>query len=90
MARAGPDCYTPDLADYIEIPGAQEGSVSTATSEFTTKDGATLGSSRMCGQLFSNIDATGAAAVTICSKYLSGFFGGSPYSTLLFILLLHM
>ena len=90
MARAGPDCYTPDIADYIEIPGAQEGSVSTATSEFTTKDGATLGSSRMCGQLFSNIDATGAAAVTICSKYLSGFFGGSPYSTLLFILLLHM
>lgn len=68
MSGAGVSCYNPNT-DYIEIPGAQEGSVSTATSEFTVKDATTFGDSRICGQIFTSIDNS-ATEVTVCSKLI--------------------
>lgn len=68
MSGAGKSCYSPNT-DYIEIPGAQEGSVSTSSSEFTVKDSTTFGDSRICGQFFTSIDNT-ATEVTVCSKLI--------------------
>ena len=53
--------------DYIEIAGAQVSTMSTTTSEFTTK-AATIGWDRMCGVIFNTLD-TQTASATVCSKY---------------------
>ena len=53
--------------DFIEIAGAQVSTMSSTTSEFTTK-AATIGWDRMCGVIFNTLD-TQTASATVCSKY---------------------
>ena len=75
MSAAGKSCYNPNN-DYIEIPGAQQyatdGSAHSSSSEFKEKTAATYGDSRICGQYFTNMDAT-TSEITVCSKLLHFF-----------------
>ena len=64
------DQTTAGILDYIEIPGAQESTASSASSEFSTKVLATMGHHRICGLALNAIHDT--AAATVCSKCCRG------------------
>ena len=72
QAAAGASCTgLTGFADFVEIPGAQVAPVSSTSSEYTTKT--TNMNQRICGLIFSNVDATAApatASMTVCSKFL--------------------
>jgi len=66
QAGSGVTCVgSAGYADFVEIPGAQVYAQSSTSSEYTTKS-ATIGHSRICGRIFSNVDAA-TADVTICT-----------------------